>query len=212
MAIIVKKATISPDTAPLYTSSLEKTRLFVGLGNPGQQYSQNRHNVGFMCLDQLANIYEGTWQHKKDFKSHLAHIDLSGLRLLLIKPQTYVNLSGEAIALIAHFYKLQADEIYIIHDEIRLPFGTIEILASKNSFGHNGLKSAQQYLGETLQLMRIGIGPKKPEQIPLTDFVLADFTQEEQQQLPKITKEVCSLIGEAGGDHLKPQKRSVLPS
>ena len=210
MAIIVKKPVVSPEIAPLYTSSLERTRIFAGLGNPGKEYADNRHNIGFMCLNRLAEMYETPWQNKKDFKSHLAQMDLGGCRLLLAKPQTYVNLSGTAIMPIIRFYKLQPEEVYIIYDEIRLPFGTIEVCATESNFGHNGLKSIQTCLGNSLKLIRVGIGPKKPDQIALTDFVLANFTLAESKRLPKITKEVCSLIGEAGSGQLKPEKRSVL--
>lgn len=211
MAIIVKKPAISPEMTPLYTSSLEKIKLFAGLGNPDKKYAGNRHNIGFMCLDRLAEMYETTWQNKKDFKSHFGQLDLGGSRLLLIKPQTYVNLSGTAVEAVVRFYKLQPTDVYVIYDEIRLPFGTIEICESEGNFGHNGLKSIQSCLGGNLRLIRVGIGPKKPAEIALTDFVLADFRPEESKLLPKVTKEVCSLIGETGGSDLKPEKRSIRP-
>ena len=211
MAIIVKKPIISPESAPLYTSSLEKIRLIVGLGNPGSQYARQRHNIGFICLEKLAELYEASWQAKKGLQGQLAQLDLAGVRLLLLKPQTYVNLSGEAISLTARFYKLRREEITIVYDEVRLNFGTIEALSGQNHFGHNGLKSAQQHLGEHLQLIRVGIGPKQPPQAELTDFVLGDFTAPEKVLLPSITKEVCNLIGEAGSEAPKNQKRSILP-
>ena len=209
MAIIVKKPNLTPEQAPLYTSTWEKVSLIIGLGNPGKEYQGTRHNIGFMCLDRLAELYEAPWQNKKDLKSHLALIDLSGLRLILLKPQTYVNLSGQAALNTAHFYKLPPSDIYIIHDEIRHPLGTIEVLNTQNNFGHGGLKSIQSLLGEDLQLVRVGIGPKKPSDIALTDFVLAHFAAEEKKRLPKITQEVCSLIGEATEGILKPQKRII---
>ena len=211
MAIIVKKPIISPESAPLYTSSLEKMRLIVGLGNPGAKYAGHRHNAGFACLDRLVELYEAGWQEKKGLKGRLAQLDLAGIRLLLLKPQTYVNLSGEAVALMSRFYKLRPEEITVVYDEIRLNFGSIEALSSQNHFGHNGLKSIQQHLGNHLQLIRVGIGPKRPPEAELTDFVLNGFTEKERALLPKITKEVCNLIGEAGGEPLKDQRRSVLP-
>lgn len=210
MGIIVKKSPMLPSVAPLYTSALEKVKLFVGLGNPGSKYINNRHNIGFMCLDRLAQLYDAPWQDKKDFKSHFTQIDLSGTRLLLIKPQTYVNLSGEAVLNVAQFYKLTPDSIFIIHDEIRHPFGTIEVFMGDNNFGHNGLKSIQNTIGEKLQLVRVGIGPKKPSQINLTDFVLANFTDDQAKNLPLLTKEVSSIMGEASSGLLKPEKRSII--
>ena len=210
MNIVSKKPILSQDISSLYTSSLEKIKLFVGLGNPGEKYALNRHNIGFMCLDRLAKLYEVPWQNKKDFESYFAQIDLSGTRILLIKPQTYVNLSGQAVTKTIQFYKLPPEDVYIIHDEIRNPFGTIEVFLGQNSFGHNGLKSIQNSIKGELQLIRVGIGPKEPEQIDLTDFVLADFTKKQLESLPAITKEVCSIIGESSSGNLRPEKRSVL--
>lgn len=210
MGIIVKKSPVLPTLAPLYTSALEKVKLIVGIGNPGSKYVNNRHNIGFMCLDELAKVYDASWQDKKDFKGHFTQFDLSGTRLLLIKPQTYVNLSGEAVSRIVQFYKLTPDNIFIIHDEIRHPFGTIEVFMGEKNFGHNGLKSIQNVIGENLQLIRVGIGPKKPDQINLTDFVLANFTDAQAEKLPLLTKEVSSIIGEASSGLLKPEKRSII--
>ena len=210
MAIIVKKPILTPEIMPLYTSSLEQTKLFVGLGNPGVKYAKNRHNIGFMCLDRLAQMHEAVWQDKKDFKSYFGQIDLVGIRIFLIKPKTYVNLSGEAASIVAHFYKLSPDDIYIVHDEIRHRFGTIETFVGDKNFGHNGLKSIQNSIGKKMQLIRVGIGPKVPEQIALSDFVLSDFSDNQAEHLPALTKEVCSMIGELSSSKFKPEKRSIL--
>ena len=209
MAIIRKNPVLSEDTSGLYTSSMEITKLFVGLGNPGRQYADNRHNAGFMCLDRMAEMYEIPWQDKKDFKGHFTQLEMTGCRLLLLKPLTYVNLSGEAVLKVAQFYKLISENIHIIYDEIRLPFGTIEISAGQQTFGHNGLKSIAGLLDGEMKLIRFGIGPKRPEQAELTDFVLAKFTAKEIDRLPSLTKEVCSIIGEASGSNLQPEKRVI---
>ena len=146
---------------------------------------------------------------KTNFKSWLCQLDLGETRFILIKPQTYMNLSGEAVQKISQFYNLKPDQIYIIHDEIRLKFGLIEALVTPNNFGHNGLKSIQNIFKSELNLIRVGIGPKKPAEIDLTDFVLTNFTSQEEAQLPKITQEVCSLLGEMG-QTFQPQKRNLL--
>lgn len=211
MGIVTKKPILNEDISALYTSSLESLKLFIGLGNPGDKYAANRHNAGFMCLNRLADLSDIAWQNKPDFKSQFAQTDIGGARIMLIKPQTYVNLSGEALAAVADFYKLAPGDIYVIHDEIRHPFGTIEVCRRHEHFGHNGLKSIKNFLKGELQLIRVGIGPKRPEQISLSDFVLADFTANELEKLPSVTKEVCSLIGEAGAGPLKAGKRSILP-
>ena len=209
MAIIRKNPVLSENAAAFYTSGMESAKLFVGLGNPGRKYSGNRHNAGFMCLDRMAEMYETRWQDKPDLKSHLSQVELGGVRLILLKPQTYVNLSGEAVLKTARFYKLTSENIHVIYDEVRLPFGTIEILAGRETFGHNGLKSIGGFTDGDVKLIRLGIGPKRPERMELTDFVLADFTAEEAAKLPSLTKEVCSIIGEASGGELRAEKRII---
>lgn len=207
MAIIIRKSTESPDIGPLYTSSLQKLQLVVGLGNPGQKYVNNYHNLGFMCLDAFSRIYQLDWLAKPNFESHLAQIDLAGSRLLLLKPQTYVNLSGRAVLKAVQFYKLDPGQIYVVHDEIRHRFQTVETLTSQQDFGHNGLKSIFQTLKpKQLNLVRVGIGPQ-PERMDLSDFVLSNLKDEQQERLPAITKEVCSIIGEIDGGNFKNEKR-----
>ena len=209
MAIIARRTSETPDIAPLYTTSLEHVKLIVGLGNHGDQYAKHRHNVGFMCLDHFAQIYEADWQVKKDFKAQLAQVDLGGVRLLLLKPQTYMNNSGEAVQLVQKFYKLNDASLLVIYDEIRLKFGVIEAMVTEQTFGHNGLKSLQSTLQQNLQLIRVGIGPKTPPEIDLSTFVLSAFSDAENFKLNKITKEVCSLLGEASSQNLMPHRRTV---
>ena len=134
MGIVTKKPILSEDIASLYTSSLESLKLFVGLGNPGRQYAANRHNTGFMCLERLAELYDISWQDKRDFRSHFAQTDVGGTRIMLAKPQTYVNLSGEAVSKIAVFYKLTPKDIYIIHERNPPPLGHDRGLPDKEGF------------------------------------------------------------------------------
>lgn len=196
MAIIRKQTIAIPEIVPFYSSGLEKTRLFVGLGNPGQQYQNNRHNIGFMCLNKFCDLHELTWITKKDFQVDLAQTNIAGSRIILIKPQTYMNLSGQAVSKVLQFYKLSLEETYIIYDEIRLKLGLIEILKTNKDYGHNGLKSLSQYLSNDLHLIRTGIGPKQPSNIDLTQFVLSDFTKSQIPIVNKIAQEISSLIGE----------------
>lgn len=197
MAIILKKGSTTPSIAPLFTSPLQELRLVVGLGNPDKKYTQTRHNIGFMCLDKMREVYdEGRWSPTPKLKSQLASLNLGNIRVYLAKPTTYVNLSGEAVNAVLRFYKLTPSDVCLVYDEIRLPFGTLEVLQTDKDYGHNGLKSIQAHLGQSLQLIRVGIGPKRPSDIELSDFVLSDFTDQESQKLPKITREVCSLLGE----------------
>ena len=163
MAIILKRGSETPDIAPLFTSPLQEVRLVIGLGNPEEKYALNRHNIGFMCLDKMQSIYDLQWHKEGKFKTLLTTLNLGNIRLLLSKPQTYVNLSGEAVAALKQYYKLQRADICLIYDEIRLPFGAIEVLKTDKDFGHNGLKSIQNHLKGSLQLIRVGIGPKNTQ-------------------------------------------------
>ena len=146
MAIIVKKPIEYAGIEPLYASSLRKARLIVGLGNLGERYQSTYHNLGFICLDAFAQTYQLDWQLKTDFKVAISQMNLINSSLILIKPQTFVNLSGEAVRKTASFYKIDPEQIYVIYDEIRLSFKTIETNISEKDFGHNGLKSIFQSL------------------------------------------------------------------
>lgn len=211
MAIIVKKSTENPDVLPVYTNSLQDLKLFVGLGNPGVKYQNNRHNFGFMCLDKLSQIYDLQWQDSNKFKSHITETTMAETRIIACKPQTYMNLSAEAVIKLVDFYRIQPEKVFIIHDEIRLDFGTIETKISDNTYNHNGLRSLSQiFKNQPLNLIRVGIGPKQPQQISLADFVLSNFNLGQQQSLNKITKEVCSIIGEISAQDMQMGKRSVI--
>jgi|JI10StandDraft_1071094.scaffolds.fasta_scaffold01099_18 PTH1 family peptidyl-tRNA hydrolase len=194
------------------TYGKQKTLLFVGLGNPGAEYDGTRHNVGFMCLDEFArkNDFE-SWVNKTDMKCASAVKTVGETRVVLCKPQTYMNLSGEAVQAIAHFYKIALEDIVVIHDELDVNFGQIRTRTGGSSAGHNGIKSVTKYLGEGYGRVRVGIGPKKPEQIDSADFVLQKFNKTEQEDLPKLTREVSAILSElAYGAPLAPETRSFL--
>ena len=210
MAIVIKKTDDNSDALPLYTNSLETTKLFIGLGNPGDKYYYNRHNVGFMCLDYFAQTYSLNWQNKPDFQCLFIQTTMGGTRIILCKPQTYMNLSGQSVQSISHFYSLNPMDTFIIHDEIRLDLGTIETTTTEQNFGHNGLKSIHNIFADQLNLIRIGIGPKIPANISLTNFVLSDFPEHGDDKLQTVTKEVTSIMGEISGGHFNQEKRKVL--
>jgi len=175
------------ETPQLYTiSTMEKPRLIVGLGNPGEGYSINRHNVGFIALDTLAESQDISFVTKKDLKALVAVTHIDGRQVVLAKPITFMNLSGEAVAALAAFYKVNTAGITVVHDELDLPFGKVQNKFGGGSAGHNGLKSIIQHLGEDFNRIRIGIGPKTPEEMDTADFVLQNFSKTELKQLPEI--------------------------
>jgi PTH1 family peptidyl-tRNA hydrolase len=187
----------SSDTIKYYTLGQNKTLLIVGLGNPGKEYDGTRHNIGFACLDEFAKANDfDPWVEKKDLKCHLASAQLGESRVLLVKPTTFMNLSGEAAQAVANFYKVGSDNIVAVYDEIDIPFGQIRMRVGGGSAGHNGVKSLIQHLGENFGRIRVGIGPKQPEQMDSADFVLAKFSGEQQGQLQNLTKEAAAILSE----------------
>ena len=182
-------------TPQLYTiSAIDKPRLIIGLGNPGLEYLNTRHNAGFMVLDKLAEDQDISFVTKKDLKSLIAVTNIGGKQTILAKPITFMNLSGEAVQALVTFYKVSMDEIIVIHDEIDLPFGSIQNKVGGGSAGHNGLKSIIKFIGEDFMRIRIGIGPKTPEQMDTADFVLQDFSKTEQKKLPEIINKAREQI------------------
>lgn len=185
------------DTIQYYTLGQNNTVLVVGLGNPGTEYDGTRHNIGFACLDAFAKANDfGPWIAKKTLKSVQAEATLGGTRVILIKPSTFMNLSGEAAAATAHFYKIPADRIVAIYDELDIPFGQIRSRTGGSSAGHNGVKSLIQHIGEDFGRVRVGIGPKQPEQIDSAGFVLARFSPDQQKELKSLTQETSAILSE----------------
>lgn len=193
------------------TFGMNKNLLIVGLGNPGQEYSGTRHNIGFASIDSFATSQKfDPWANKTDLKC-LATIQMLGdTRVILCKPTTFMNLSGEAVQAIAHFYKIPLEQIIVVHDELDIPFGQIRIRTGGGSAGHNGVKSITQHLGDQYGRVRIGIGPKTPPQIDSADFVLQRFSDEERVSLPVVTREVAALLSEyAYGAPTTTETRSI---
>jgi peptidyl-tRNA hydrolase, PTH1 family len=194
------------------TLGLNKTLLLVGLGNPGEEYASTRHNAGFICIDDFArkNSFD-PWIAKKDLKCELTQATLGDTRVILCKPQTFMNLSGEAVQAVMHFYKLNNQQVIVVHDELDIHFGQIRMRVGGSPAGNNGIKSVSQHIGETYGRVRIGIGAKTPEQMDTADFVLQDFSKAEQEKLPAMTREVSALLSEyAFGSPVVAETRSFL--
>ena len=188
----------SSDPVNYYSVSSSQNILIIGLGNPGDEYKITRHNVGFMCLDEFVekNSEMQSWMNKKDLKCQLSIGQLGANRIITMKPQTYMNLSGESVQAVAQFYKINIDQIVVIHDELDIDFGNIRVRKGGSSAGHNGVKSLSSAIGENYARIRVGIGPKHPEKIKSEDFVLQNFSKEEQTHLPELKKEVNAMLNE----------------
>lgn len=161
-------------------------KIIVGLGNPGEKYALTRHNIGFMLLDDFAKHEQWEFRSKPELKSWIAEGPWKEEKLLLVKPATYMNLSGEAVSKVLHFYKKNPADLIFVYDDLALPLGKIRIRPAGSAGGHNGIKSILEHLKtENFLRLRMGIGPL-PLQISQADFVLGRFTSQEAQELPKM--------------------------
>jgi peptidyl-tRNA hydrolase, PTH1 family len=161
-------------------------KLWVGLGNPGAQYAANRHNIGFMALERIAADHGfGPWAGK--FKGLLAEGRLGGDKVLLLKPQTFMNLSGQAVQAAAAFYRLGPGDITVFHDELDLAPGKCRLKTGGGAAGHNGLRSIIQHLGEGFHRVRLGIGhPGHKDRV--AGYVLHDFAKAEADWLDDLMR------------------------
>jgi PTH1 family peptidyl-tRNA hydrolase len=212
MALFQRRPQVS-DPVNYITVGLNKTVLLVGLGNPGKEYDGTRHNIGFECIDAFvrANSDMGGWVEKKDLKCLQSSGQLGQTRVLAIKPTTFMNLSGEAVEAAVNFYKIPAEQIVVVHDELDVDFGNIRTRLGGSSAGHNGIKSVTAAVGENYGRVRIGIGPKKPAQIDSADFVLQKFSTKELAEIPALTREVNAILSEyVFGSQLPQETRSFL--
>ena len=155
--------------------------LLVCLGNPGKQYENTRHNVGFMAADLLSER-EGIKLNKLRYRALTGEMTLGGQRVLVLKPQTYMNLSGEAVKLAGGFYKIPPERVLVISDDVSLPLGKLRIRASGSAGGHNGLKNIIAHLRtDAFPRIRVGVGaPAHPEH-EMVDWVIGNFTGEERK-------------------------------
>ena len=153
-------------------------RLLIGLGNPGARYARNRHNVGFMAVEAIARRF-GVSGFRSRFKGELAEAPIGGERVLLLKPQTYMNASGEAVGDAARFFKILLEDVIAIHDEIDLRPGKLRVKRGGGSAGHNGLRSIDALLGPDYWRVRIGVGHPGIKEL-VQPYVLQNFTEDER--------------------------------
>ena len=167
--------------------------IIVGLGNYGLKYENTRHNMGFICIDRLANeLFAKFNKHK--FKSIICEANYKNKKLLLIKPQTYMNNSGEALVEAMRFYKLQPEDVIIIFDDISLPLGTLRLRRTGSDGGQKGMRSIIELSGSSdFKRIKVGIGEKPHPDYELTDWVLSKFTKKEE----KTVKETAEAAAKA---------------
>ena len=182
-------------------------KLIVGLGNPGRKYEKNRHNLGFMCLNHFARTH-GIRLDKKRGKARIGSGEVAGSKLVVARPQTYMNLSGSAVSLLIRKFDISLDSLLVIHDDLDLPLGKLRIRRGGGSAGHKGVESIITELGsQHFPRIRVGIGqPTIAEgsteisEADIVAYVLSDFTPEEKQTItqviPRVSEAVLCLLTE----------------
>lgn len=161
-------------------------KLIVGLGNPGKEYEKTRHNIGFMVLDYYASLHNLTFQKQK-FNGIYAEFVYNQEKIILLKPQSFINLSGEVVRKFIDFFKISIDDLFIIHDDLDLEIGTYKLKPAGSSAGHNGLKNIELHLG-TQKYKRLKIGISNNKMIDTKDYVLGKLTKEEEEKLDDIIR------------------------
>ena len=161
---------------------MENRYLIAGLGNPGREYERTRHNAGWMVVDELARRHGGSWRSK--FSGSLAEVRLGDLRLALLKPETYMNDSGRSVGGAVRFFKVEPEQVLVVHDDVDLEAGRLQARAGGGLAGHNGLRSLAQHLGsQDFLRLRIGVGrPGRGDPRPVADWVLSPFAPEEDAE------------------------------
>lgn len=167
-------------------------KLIVGLGNPGHEYENTRHNVGFKTIDKYASIL-GVSITKSKFNGLYVETMTQNEKIILLKPQSYINLSGEVIRKFVDFYKISVDDILIIHDDLDLVIGTFKLKKKGSSGGHNGLKNIELHLG-TQMYKRIKIGISNNKSIDTKDYVLGKMSREDESKLDTVIDTVMAIL------------------
>jgi peptidyl-tRNA hydrolase, PTH1 family len=185
--------------------------LVVGLGNPGSKYQNNRHNIGFMAVDELHRHFVfSIW--KKKFQAEICEGTIKGVddKVILLKPQTYMNLSGGSVQAAAQFYKIPLSNIYVFHDELDIAPGKVKIKQGGGAGGHNGIKSIDEHMGQNYWRVRLGIGhpgPQAPDKSEIvSNYVLSDFAKSEKDWrdalLQKSAEHIALLLNNKSSDYI----------
>jgi len=161
-------------------------KLIIGLGNPGPKYEHTRHNIGFCVVDALAKKFSGSFIEEIKFKCLTAAFDFEQTRIILAKPQTFMNESGQAVSRLKKFFKIANSEILVVHDEVDLPLKKIRLSFDISSAGHNGVQSIIDHIGQNFHRLRVGTDSRSSRlEVDTYDYVLQNFTAEEEELLHK---------------------------
>jgi PTH1 family peptidyl-tRNA hydrolase len=176
-----------------YSGGSTILKCFVGLGNPGKQYEMNRHNIGFMAIDRFAAKW-GITSFQNKGRALLAEGHVNGTKVYLLKPLTYMNLSGEALRAFMDFYKVDLSDITVVYDDMDTPFGQIRLRYQGSAGGHNGIKSIIQHTGtQIFNRVRMGISRPAPG-YNIADYVLSNFTKSEMAELESVLDLTCEAM------------------
>ena len=156
--------------------------LVVGLGNPGTRYDNTRHNIGFACVDYICDK-TGVKLDKAKFKALYGIWKYKDKKIVLVKPQTFMNLSGEAVGAVARFYKISPENVIIIYDDVSMAVGKLRIRLKGSAGGHNGIKSIISHIGDVFPRIKLGVGEKPHPEYDLADWVLGKFTDSDRKLL-----------------------------
>ena len=177
-------------------------KILIGLGNPGSKYTETRHNIGFRVIDEFAHIYSFP-PFKKQFDAHISTHTLTFMndatkantseKIVVAKPQTFMNLSGKTVQALTTFYKVPLEDIIVIHDELSLPFGTVRCKRKGGHAGHNGLRDISSRIGAEYHRLRFGIN-RPPQGWDTANYVLAKWTKEENESLAALTNSCVDML------------------
>ena len=164
--------------------------LFVGLGNPGSQYEKNRHNVGFMAVSRIVENHNfSPWKNK--FQGSISNGLLRNQKIIILKPNTFMNLSGQSVGEVIRFYKIPSSKVIVFHDEIDFPLGKLKFKSGGGHAGHNGLRSISEHIGSDYIRIRIGVGHPGNKNA-VANYVLGDFSKVEQETITQILKVIST--------------------
>ena len=153
--------------------------VIAGLGNPGSRYRNTRHNIGYILVDQLATKYGATWKHEARFEAEVAVIQYKERKLMLLKPQTFMNASGRSLGKVLRYLKLPAESTLVIYDDLTLDLGRVKLSVNGSAGGHNGIADMLTQVGTGFARFRVGIGAKPHKEMDLADYVLSKFSKYE---------------------------------
>jgi len=167
-------------------------KLIVGLGNPGREFENTRHNIGFQLLDYIARC-KGLDFSKEKFNGKYTEYNVDGEKIILVKPLSYMNLSGNVVRSFVNFYKIDVKDILVIQDDLDMHFGRIKIVSNSSSGGHNGIKDIEKFLGSR-EYVRLKIGISNNKAVDTREYVLGKFNKEQVEELNKIYSNLVDLI------------------